>query len=90
MYCYDTQARKRLHECLKHSVKPYGYNPVNVEGRKKTFYFTMAILATGIIGLVVKFSSGSDMVLMVAFAGIFIYQWYLNSVMIKAGSRMMD
>ena len=66
------------------------YNPVNAEGRKKTFYFTMAILATGIIGLVVKFSSGSDMVLMVAFAGIFIYQWYLNSVMIKAGSRMLD
>ncbi len=66
------------------------FSPVNEDGRKKTVYFTMGILAVGIFGVLVNLVSGDEKLLFVAFAGIFIYQWFLNSIMIKAGSRIMD
>ena len=66
------------------------YSPVTPESRKKTIMFTIGILLVGAIGVVINFINGSELVLIVAFGGIFIYQWFLNSLMIKAGARMMD
>lgn len=66
------------------------YTPTTPEARKKTQNFTLGILIVGLLGLALKFVSGDEILVIVAFGGIFIYQWYLNSVMIKAGARMLD
>ncbi len=66
------------------------YNPPKSENRKKTVYFTVGILILGILGILFKFTLGNELFLMLAFGAIFIYQWVLNGMMIKAGSRMMN
>ncbi len=66
------------------------FHPPTSAGRKKTVYFTIGIVAIGLIGFFLKLGSGSDLGIIIALGGIFVYQWFLNGIMIRAGSRMMD
>jgi len=66
------------------------FNPPSKEGRKKTVQFTLGILMVGLIGLAIMMFTGNDVGILITFGGIFIYQWVLNGMMIKAGSRIID
>ncbi|WP_235297890.1 tetratricopeptide repeat protein [Portibacter marinus] len=66
------------------------FNPPTKSGRQKTVLFTIGILLAGLAGFVIKMIIGSDIGIMITFGGIFIYQWVLNGIMIKAGSRVID
>ncbi|GLR17047.1 tetratricopeptide repeat protein [Portibacter lacus] len=64
------------------------YSPPTKENKKKTVYFTIVILIAGLLGFFVKLITDNEIVMIIAFGGIFIYQWFLNGMMIKAGSRI--
>lgn len=66
------------------------FNPPTKSGRQKTVFFTIGILAAGMLGFFIKLSTGSDIGIIIPFAAIFIYQWLLNGIMIKAGSRIIN
>lgn len=66
------------------------YSPPTKENRQRTVYFTLGILIVGVLGFVLKLITGNDIVMFLGFGAIFIYQWVLNGIMIKAGARMVD
>lgn len=66
------------------------YNPPKEDDVVKTTRATLGIFILGMIGLAFMMTTGNQLVVMLAFAGIFIYQWYLNSIMIRSGARIMD
>jgi tetratricopeptide (TPR) repeat protein len=66
------------------------YSPPTPETRKRTEVFTLGILIIGVLGFFTVLASGSEVIMIVAFGAIFVYQWVLNGIMIKAGSRIID
>lgn len=66
------------------------YNPPKAKDKDRMFMITMGILGVGILGLVVNFIFDYNMIVIIAFGGIFIYQWLINAVMIKSGAKVNE
>ena len=65
-------------------------NPPKKSLQLKLTYFTIAIITSGILGLLFMQLTGNAILLFASGLGLFAYQWIYNGVMIKAGARIKD
>lgn len=61
-------------------------SPYNPSSRQKLVYFTIAVFIVGIAGIALQ----HDLLLSIAFLGIFAYQFVVNSMAISSSSRKVD